>query len=756
MSKTEFNYPMKKLIYLLLFIAPGAFAQPVCAEYTSVGDASSPYILSSDPDCAICEGTGADGPWSGFGCTGTIVSTAVAPTLSMTLAYTAVNTDDFATISIDGGGVMTLTGDGVGVAGDVIGPYLCGGSYGDVFLTVESTLPFTTVTLVNTGCSSGWVIACPSTDANAGDDNTATVCGGIFVLEDLLSVDAEAGGTWTETTGSGAFDPLTTEFDAGTAGAGVYTFEYEVVGCGGIVDIATFTITVELDGTAGDDNATVVCTGIVTLSDLLSGDAEPGGTWTETTASGVFDPITTEFDAGTAGEGVYTFEYEVIGCGGAVTVATFTVNVGPGGSAGEDNTAELCNSAGFTLDLNTLLVGADPGGNWAETTASGAFDPVTGVFDASGLPGGIYTFTYTFPVDLPCIDDVADFTITVHAEPIVAIVSDPSPAVICLGDNMTLTASGAGGGGTYNWDHPMTNATAFTPGLGVDTYIVTATDVNGCISTGSIDIEVEPLPNVAFEADILEGCDPLLVTFTNLTDLPGVSCIWDFGDGGSASDCGTVTHLYTGVGDFDVTLNVQSSAVCGASSTYADYITVVKQPEAFFSPINIPVNIEDTEVEFDNASLFANIYEWSFGDGTGYSNEFEPRHIFPLTPNLTYEVRLVASNDIGCADTAYANITIDDVITFFIPNVFTPDGDDFNEEFKPVMTSGYDPYDYHLIIYNRWGEILFESFNASYGWNGTYRDGNLAPDGVYVWHIEFGDTISDEKHEYHGHVTIVK
>ena len=167
-------------------------------------------------------------------------------------------------------------------------------------------------------------------------------------------------------------------------------------------------------------------------------------------------------------------------------------------------------------------------------------------------------------------------------------------------------------------------------------------------------------------------------------------------------------------------------------------------------------NIEDTEVEFDNTSLYADLWEWKFGDGSAYSNEFEPSHVYPTDPNVTYEVRLVASNSIGCADTAYANITVDDVITFFIPNVFTPDGDDFNEEFKPVMTSGYDPYDYHMVIYNRWGEVLFESFDAAYGWDGTYGDGKMSPDGVYVWHIEFGDTITDEKHEYHGHVTILK
>lgn len=664
---------MKKLLYSLFFIAPTAFSQPVCPLYTSVGDAMSPYILTSDPACAICDGAGADGPWSGAGCTGTIVSTAIAPTLSMTLAYTAVNTDDYATISIDGGGVMTLTGVGVGVAGAVIGPYLCGGSYGDVFVTVESTMPFTTVTLVNTGCSSGWVIACPGGVAEAGDD----------------------------------------------------------------------------------DLTTVVCTGIVDLNTLLSVDAEPGGVWTETSGSGAFDPITGEFDADVAGPGVYTFEYEVTGCGGT-DVANFTITVGLGGSAGEDNSASICNGAGETLDLNTLLVGADPGGVWAETSGSGAFNPVTGVFTATGVPGGVYTFTYTFPIPAPCVDDVANFTVTVNPLPVVSITSTPATGIICLGETMVLTASGGGLGGTYVWDHPITNGTAFTPPSGIDTYVVTVTDANGCVNTGSTTIEVLLVPNVVFVADTLFGCDPLVVQFTNLTLLPGIACLWQFGDGSSATDCGTVTHTYSNPGDFDVTLTVDSSPTCGGSTTYNNYISIKEEPIANFTYLPNPIDIEDTRVTFDNLSEFASIYEWSFGDASATSNLFEPDHNFPEVPNITYQTRLIAKNDIGCADTAYKLITIEDVIIFYIPNIFTPDGDDFNEVFKPIMYSGYDVYNYHLTMFNKWGEIIFESYDAAYGWNGTYANGKIVQDGVYIWKIEFGDTRSDKIHKYTGHVTVVK
>ena len=91
-----------------------------------------------------------------------------------------------------------------------------------------------------------------------------------------------------------------------------------------------------------------------------------------------------------------------------------------------------------------------------------------------------------------------------------------------------------------------------------------------------------------------------------------------------------------------------------------------------------------------------------------------------------------------------------------IPNIFTPDGDEYNENWKPVFHSGYDPYDYHLTIFNRWGEIVFESYDTNYGWDGSYSDEGLTRDNVYVWKIEFKETSSDKKHRQAGHVTLLK
>ena len=83
-------------------------------------------------------------------------------------------------------------------------------------------------------------------------------------------------------------------------------------------------------------------------------------------------------------------------------------------------------------------------------------------------------------------------------------------------------------------------------------------------------------------------------------------------------------------------------------------------------------------------------------------------------------------------------------------------GNNINNTFYPVFTAGYDPYDYHLSILNRWGEIIFESYDASVGWDGTYGTRGLVEDGVYIWQIEFGETMSDKRHKQRGHVTVLK
>ena len=168
------------------------------------------------------------------------------------------------------------------------------------------------------------------------------------------------------------------------------------------------------------------------------------------------------------------------------------------------------------------------------------------------------------------------------------------------------------------------------------------------------------------------------------------------------------------------------------------------------------ITIDDTEVDFNNSSLYADAYEWDFGDESGVSIVESPNHFYPQVSG-SYTVELIATNNNGlCADTSEVIIIIDDIILFYVPNIFTPDGDDFNEEFKPIFVSGFDPFDYHLTVFNRYGELVFESYNAEFGWDGTYSDRGLIQDDVYVWTIEFKETMSDKRHKHNGHVTVLK
>lgn len=75
--------------------------------------------------------------------------------------------------------------------------------------------------------------------------------------------------------------------------------------------------------------------------------------------------------------------------------------------------------------------------------------------------------------------------------------------------------------------------------------------------------------------------------------------------------------------------------------------------------------------------------------------------------------------------------------------------------FTPIITEGIDIYDYNMTIYNRWGEIVWETYDTQSSWDGTYR-GNMCPDGVYTWVIRYGVLDSDSVKMYSGFVTKIR
>jgi gliding motility-associated-like protein len=406
-------------------------------------------------------------------------------------------------------------------------------------------------------------------------------------------------------------------------------------------------------------------------------------------------------------------------------------------------------------DLPNVIANADDDevclGESITLTGSGATAYVWdgGVTDAvtfSPLVTTTYTVTGT---DVNGCTNSDAINITVNPIPLINAGTDQS---ICLGENIILNGSGAGPGATYIWDGGVTDGVSFSP-VSSATYTLTGISADGCQGTDEVEVNIYPNPVVAFDSDLKGGCAPVTIEFTSPS--AGTTYEWNFGDGFIGT--GTpVTHIYSHEGSYDVTLKITSADGCSNTMTMNEFINVVPQPEAnFIFVVDENSEVRNT-VSFRNTSLNATNYEWNFGDGT--PNEFieNPTHDYPVGPTQSYEVWLTATNDFGCLSEIRKIVTIKEKLLYFIPNTFTPDGDLVNNTFKPIFISGLDVYNYHLVIYNRWGEIVFESYDANIGWDGNFGDGELVIDGSYVWKIEFGETMSDKLHVETGNVNILK
>ena len=284
----------------------------------------------------------------------------------------------------------------------------------------------------------------------------------------------------------------------------------------------------------------------------------------------------------------------------------------------------------------------------------------------------------------------------------------------------------------------------------------TLTVSSGCENTATttVTITTYPIPAIVISADVYAGCQELEVNLSSMTDPSLVSSInWELGDGSIATG-DAVNHTYVDALCYDVEVDVTTIDGCNTSATFSDYICVWQMPTADFSYNPSQPDLYNTTVSFENESVFGSSFEWSFGDGGG-SVDFHPDHTYPAVGNQTYEVELIAISDEGCRDTTSQFLTIDEVVLYFIPNTFTPNEDPFNQVFYPVFIPGFYPADFHLTIFNRWGEIVWESYDTTGGWDGTYG-GEFADDGVYIWELSFRENKTDKKYQVIGHVTLLK
>lgn len=438
------------------------------------------------------------------------------------------------------------------------------------------------------------------------------------------------------------------------------------------------------------------------------------------------------------------------------------------------------------------LTGAT-GGSYASSPAGLGITAASGVINLTASTPGTYTVTYSTTGTCPLS---ASYSLSVIPSP---TITANSPTV-CAGETATLTASG---GSSYAWvGNNLSAVTGQTVSANIassSVYTLTGT-LNGCSSTITSAVTVNPLPVVTTNFAVI--CPGEQAVLNATTSIPGGSYTWFPNNQTTAS----ITESPLTSTNYTVVYTVDG---CSASAIAA----VNMKPVPSLSVNSGSVCSGNTLVLLANASIAGGTYLWQPGGETTSSISQNPTSassytvsytlngcsasapasigIYPdpdaaLNPSATSiapgdEVSIVASGGMsylwntgassaqilmkpletisycatvtdanGCKSESCVEIQVRAESTLYIPNVFTPNGDDLNDEF---YISGYNLGEFDLKIFNRWGQLLFQSNDPLKGWDGSFRGQTVA--GVYVFILKAKGNDGTEYHKT-GHITLIQ
>lgn len=425
-------------------------------------------------------------------------------------------------------------------------------------------------------------------------------------------------------------------------------------------------------------------------------------------------------------------------------------------------------SASSFTDLTTVSNGTVAGWSWD-------FGETTITTDTSTVQNPIYTYTSpgTYTVSLTSVSAAgcpftASQQVDVYAQP---AANFTAPGV-CANTPMNFTDLSTSLSGTVtNWSWDFGDGSPIVTGQQNPTHtyttvgtwqpILIVTTSNGCQDTITIQTITAAPPTPLFVADTLFGCLPLCVQFTDQSTISiGTinSWVWDFGDGSPLNNLQNPQYCYPASGSYNVTLTAGSGTGCTSTLTLNNYINVYPKPIAQFVATPPITSVVNTMVLFtDQSQGTPTTWDWDFGDPSSltdvattptadytYSNEY----------GATYPVTLIVTNQYGCADTVTQDVIVEPEFKFYIPNAFTPNGDGRNDTF---FGQGIGIGQYEIWVFDRWGNLVFNTRNINEGWNGVMesRGDEICQQDVYVWRVNIVDVFG-EKHKYIGHVSLIR
>ena len=395
---------------------------------------------------------------------------------------------------------------------------------------------------------------------------------------------------------------------------------------------------------------------------------------------------------------------------------------------------------------------------FSDGTSSTQMNPVK-VFNTEG----IYTVSLTVNTTTGCIGSssiVAANSISVTETPIASF-NSTSISGLCFNNNsinFTNTSSYFGNVSHYwNFGPNATpqnsnsvnvfNVTYNAAGI----YTVTLTETkNGCVDAATQVVELYNNPVANIGPYTTSGCDPLSVTFNSQsTSASPLTYLWTFSDGTTSTEANP-THIFSPIGTYGVSLTISTTSKCidTSSITAVHPIVVYPLPVANFDIVTDNESYVDC---IDQSSPDVTEWYYTFGDDGRPSADENPTHFYSSVD--IFNIIQTVTNSYGCSDTASASVLIIPDFGFWVPNAFTPENkDNLNDIFKPKV---FGVEDYLFMVFNRWGELIYQTDDINAGWDGTYKNAK-SPQDVYVWKCEFKNSVTELYESHVGHVTLIR
>ncbi len=342
------------------------------------------------------------------------------------------------------------------------------------------------------------------------------------------------------------------------------------------------------------------------------------------------------------------------------------------------------------------------------------------VTDQAGCSGPSVTLPIT-------VLDLSTATLTTYGD-----------TTVCSGGTGSIGATLSNYSGSYllSWTELGTNSSGpFTVPITENTVQhVVVTDQCGNTLAGSVSLQIETPPNVELPPIIAEACAPYTTHFPNL-QLGNVTALWDLGNGTTSNQASPVVNYPPGT--YQISLTVTTPLGCTATSPAYGQVIIHAPPTAAFTASSWEVDFDNALIQFTDQSVGTiTNYAWTFGDG-GTSEQASPAHNYG-EPGY-FQVELYVEDQNGCTSIADHTMHITPVYDIVIPTAFTPDpnggaggqwvtGDLSNDVFYPFVRFVDE---FNMRVFNRWGELIFESDDLKIGWDGFYR-GEMCPQDMYV------------------------